>query len=57
MKQEIHFARQHGKQTQSGNEIWPVYVILENKNFIKTLYKKSGLKLVTGTSVFLTNQV
>ena len=26
-KQEIHFTEELGKETQSVNEIWPVYVI------------------------------
>ena len=28
---ETYFTDELGKQTQSGNEIWPVYVILQNK--------------------------
>ena len=27
---------------QSGNEIWPVYAILQNNFFIKKLYEKYG---------------
>ena len=29
---------------QSGNEIWPVYAILQNIVFAKKLYKKCGLE-------------
>ena len=29
---------------QSGNEIWPVYAILQNNFFMKKLYKKRGLE-------------
>ena len=29
---------------QSGNEIWPVYVILQNNFFIKKFYEKCGLE-------------
>ena len=29
---------------QSGNKIWPVYVVLENKFLHQKLYKKSGLE-------------
>ena len=29
---------------QSGNEIWPVYAILQNNFFIKKFYEKSGLE-------------
>ena len=29
---------------QSGNEIWPVYAILQNNFFIKKLYEKCGLE-------------
>ena len=35
MKQEIHFTKYLGKQTQSVNEIWLVYVILQKKKIIK----------------------
>ena len=28
---------------QSGNEIWPVYAILQNNFFIKKFYEKCGL--------------
>ena len=38
-----------GKQTQSVNEIWPVYVILENKIFLsKKFIKNVAWKLVPG---------
>ena len=33
---------------QSGNEIWPVYAILQNTFFIKILYKNVAWKLVPG---------
>ena len=29
---------------QSGNEIWPVYAILQNNFFIKKFYEKCGLE-------------
>ena len=32
MKHETHFIQKLGKQTESGNEIWPAYVIIQ-KNF------------------------
>ena len=37
MKHETHFIEQLGKETQSGNEIWPVYVILENIFFYQNI--------------------
>ena len=41
MKHETHIIEKLGNETQSGNEIWPVYVILQNENF----YQKSLLKM------------
>ena len=40
MKQEADLTEQLGKQTQSGNETWPVYVIWQKKKFYqKNLWK------------------
>ena len=44
MKHEIHFIEWLRKQTQSGNEIWPVYVTLQDNFF----YHKIIWKLVSG---------
>ena len=33
MKHETHFTEKLGKQTQPGNEIWPVHVILQDNFF------------------------
>ena len=37
MKQEIHFTEYLGKQTQSVNDIWPVYIILQKKKILQKL--------------------
>ena len=36
-KQEIHFTR---RWTQSGNEMWPLYVILQNESFHEQILAK-----------------
>ena len=47
MKQEMHFTEELGRETQSGNEICPVYLILKKKKtFIKVFYKKVGFQTV-----------
>ena len=40
-----------GKYTQSGNEIWPIYGILQKQIFITKLYEKCGLE--TSFQLFL----
>ena len=47
MKHETNINEQLGKQTQSGNEIWPVYVILQNEFLLQNeiFYQKSLLKM------------
>ena len=44
MKHETHIIEKLGKETQPGNEIWPVYVILQNNFFIEKLYEKCDLE-------------
>ena len=39
IKQEIHFTKSLGKQTQSANQLWSVYVITKEKNISKILQK------------------
>ena len=41
MKQEIQFTEYLGKEIQSVNEIWPVYVILQKEKF----YEKNPQRL------------
>ena len=43
-KNDTYFIDQLGKQTQPGNEIWPVYVTLEDNFFITKFYGKYGLE-------------
>ena len=44
MKQEIYLLNNSGKEVHSGNEIWPVYVIIQKKNVYKNILQRSGLK-------------
>ena len=50
MKKEICFTELLGKQTQLGNQIWPVFVILKRNTFIKKILKKCVLE--TGSRPF-----
>ena len=40
MKHETHFIELAGKQTQSGNEIWPAYVTLQDNCFYHKILGK-----------------
>ena len=40
MKHEKPFTEYHEKQTQSGKKIWPVYVILQEKNVHQKFLQK-----------------
>ena len=40
IKQEIHFTEYLGKETQSVNETWPVYVTLPKKKFHQKVLQK-----------------
>ena len=40
IKQEINFTESLGQETQSGDEIWPVYVILQRKQNYKIFFQK-----------------
>ena len=41
MKQEMHFTEELGRETQSGNEICPVYLILyKKKNLHQSVLQK-----------------
>ena len=56
MNQEIPFTESLEKWIQSGNEIWPVCVILQKKNFYQELLQKNvAWKLVSRLFVFKKN--
>ena len=44
VKHETHINAYLGNWTQSGNEIWPVYINYKIKFLIKKLYEKCGLE-------------
>ena len=40
IKQELNFTEYLGKETESVNEIWSVYVTLQNKNDYQQILQK-----------------
>ena len=43
MKQEIHFAKQFGKEIHSGNDFWSVNVTLQKKGIYQEILQKHTL--------------